>query len=233
MTLRTTSFRRCSRARRRSTTCSRRSRPPRSKRCRRLAPLARSSARRRRAGGSGRRDEATMAVSAAERAGRRGAGARSAVREALVGYGFVLAPDGVLRPLLHLSDRLRDLHQPLQLGHPREASNSVGWENYTRPLSTTSSSGARSRTRSMYTVVVVPLADGARPSRSPSSSTRRSAAGRSSARRFYFPALASSAAITAIAIYILASDGLSTAIVGWTTAVVRRPEHGSAGRSSG
>ena len=42
------------------------------------------------------------------------------IREALVGYGFVLT-DGLLHPLLHLAHRLRALHQPIRLGRPRKA----------------------------------------------------------------------------------------------------------------
>ena len=50
--------------------------------------------------------------------------------------------------------------------------------------------------------------DGARPLDGARSSTRRSAAGRSSASAFYFPSIASSAAITTIAIFLLNADGL-------------------------
>ena len=42
---------------------------------------------------------------------------------------------------------------------------------------------------------------------------------------FYFPSIASSVAITTIAIYILNSDGLLNRIIGEQPLVVRRPEH--------
>ena len=44
---------------------------------------------------------------------------------------------------------------------------------------------------------------------------------------FYFPSLASSAAITAIAIYILSADGLLNAITRWAASLVRRLRHGA------
>ena len=43
---------------------------------------------------------------------------------------------------------------------------------------------------------------------------QRSAAGRSSGLAFYFPSIASSVAITSIAIYILSADGLLNRIIG-------------------
>ena len=49
---------------------------------------------------------------------------------------------------------------------------------------------------------------------------------------FYFPSLASSAAIMAICIYLLNADGLVNAILGDATDhVVRRLRHGAARRS--
>ena len=54
------------------------------------------------------------------------------LREALVGYAFVALPMAFFSLALHLPDRLRDLHQPLRLGRPREVEH-VGLGELPRP----------------------------------------------------------------------------------------------------
>ena len=134
-----------------------------------------------RTGNGPNRDGATDRVSCPPAAPRLDAAGLVSVRRGW-GYGFVVDADRGVRSLLHLSARVRGLHQLLPLGDPREESPGRGTCNYTkcsaRPdlphraqehRSSTRWSSSRSRWRS---------GSGWR-----SSSTRRSAAATSSAPR--------------------------------------------------
>ena len=147
------------------------------------------------------------------------------LREALVGYAFIAVPMGVfliffIYPLVYAVYISR--YDWGVFGKIEE----LGWENYrelwhdeifwramknTAPLHGWSSSLPRWRWGSSLAVIV-------------NAGLRGRAFFRSA---FYFPSLASSAAITAIAIYILSADGLLNADHRRPAAVVRRLGHGA------
>ena len=81
--------------------------------------------------------------------------AARASREAGWGYGVRARADGGVRALLHLPVRLRDLHQLLPLGDPREEPASVGTQLRDGAPRPDLPHGAQEHAD--YTVVVVPL----------------------------------------------------------------------------
>ena len=132
-------------------------------------------------------------------------------REALVGYGFVAVPMGVfvlffIYPLfyaLYISRYDWGVFGKIE---------TLGLENY-RTLIHDDLFWKALKNTVMYTAVVVPLqmALGLSVAVIVNVGIRGRTFFRSA---FYFPALASSAAITAIALYILSADGLLNAIIG-------------------
>ena len=133
------------------------------------------------------------------------------LREALVGYGFVAVPMGVfvlffIYPLfyaLYISRYDWGVFGKIE---------TLGLENY-RTLIHDDLFWKALKNTLMYTAVVVPLqmALGLSVAVIVNVGIRGRTFFRSA---FYFPSLASSAAITAIAIYILSADGLLNAIIG-------------------
>ena len=151
------------------------------------------------------------------------------LREALVGYAFIAVPMGIffvffIYPLVYsvyISRYDWGVFGKIE---------TLGWENYRelwhdeifwRAMKNTSSTRWSSSRAEMALGAVARRDRQRRPPR----------AGRSSGPAFYFPSLASSAAITAIAIYILSADGLLNAVIGGQRAVVRRLGHRALGRS--
>jgi len=133
------------------------------------------------------------------------------LREALVGYGFVAVPMGVfvlffIYPLfyaLYISRYDWGVFGKIE---------TLGLENY-RTLIHDDLFWKALKNTVMYTAVVVPLQMAL--GLSVAVIVNLGIRGRTFFRSaFYFPALASSAAITAIALYILSADGLLNAIIG-------------------
>ena len=103
--------------------------------------------------------------------------------------------------------------------------DTLGWDNY-RALYHDEVFWRAVKNTLLYTAGRRPGRDGARPH----ARRRRQPGirGRTFFRSaFYFPSIASSAAITAIAIYILSADGLLNTIIGGQPSVVRRLRHGA------
>jgi multiple sugar transport system permease protein len=133
------------------------------------------------------------------------------VREAVVGYAFIAVPMGIfltffIYPLVYSVYISR-----YDWGVFGKIEN-LGWENY-RELAHDEIFWRALKNTLLYTVVVVPaqMALGLSLAIIVNAGLR----GRSFFRSaFYFPSLASSAAITAIAIYILSADGLLNAVIG-------------------
>jgi multiple sugar transport system permease protein len=133
------------------------------------------------------------------------------VREALVGYGFIAVPMGIfltffIYPLvysLYISRYDWGVFGKIE---------KLGWENY-RELFHDEIFWRALKNTLLYTVVVVPaqMALGLSLAIIVNAGIRGKSFFRSA---FYFPSLASSAAITAIAIYILSADGLLNAVIG-------------------
>ena len=133
------------------------------------------------------------------------------LREALVGYGFVAVPMGVfvlffIYPLfyaLYISRYDWGVFGKIE---------TLGWANY-QELWHDEIFWRAVQNTVMYTAVVVPLEMAL--ALSLAVIVNAGIRGRSFFRSaFYFPSLASSAAITAIAIYLLSADGLLNAVIG-------------------
>ena len=133
------------------------------------------------------------------------------LREALVGYAFILVPMGVfvlffIWPLayaVHISRYDWGVFGKIE---------TLGFENY-RELYRDEIFHKALKNTLLYTALVVPIqmALGLSMAVIVNAGIRGKSFFRSA---FYFPSLASSAAITAIAIYILSADGLLNAIIG-------------------
>jgi len=133
------------------------------------------------------------------------------IREALVGYGFVLLPMAFFAlffiwPIVYAIYISR--YDWGVLGKVK----SVGWKNYTDLVHDDLFRRALKNTL-LYTAVVVPaqMALGLLLALAVNQKLRGRGFFRSA---YYFPAIASSAAITAIFIYLLSADGLLNSIVG-------------------
>ncbi len=133
------------------------------------------------------------------------------LREALVGYAFIAVPMAVfltffIYPLLY------SLYISRYDWGVFGKIETLGWENY-RELWHDEIFWRAIKNTLMYTAVVVPLEMAL--ALSLAVIVNAGIRGRSFFRSaFYFPSLASSAAITAIAIYILSADGLLNAVIG-------------------
>jgi multiple sugar transport system permease protein len=133
------------------------------------------------------------------------------IREALVGYGFIAVPMGIflvffIYPLLYSLYISRYDWGVFGKIEP------LGWGNY-QELWHDEIFWRAIKTTLKYTAVVVPLEMAL--ALSLAVIVNAGIRGKSFFRSaFYFPSLASSAAITAIAIYILSADGLLNAIIG-------------------
>ena len=133
------------------------------------------------------------------------------VREALVGYAFVAVPMAIfltffIYPLVYsvyISRYDWGVFGKIE---------TLGWENY-RELARDEIFWRAIKNTLLYTAVVVPLEMALALTLAVivNAGIRGKGFFRSA---FYFPSLASSAAITAIAIYILSADGLLNAIIG-------------------
>ena len=133
------------------------------------------------------------------------------LREALVGYAFIAVPMGIflaffIYPLIYSLYISRYDWGVFGKIEP------LGWENY-RELWHDEIFWRAMKNTVLYTLVVVPaqMALGLGLAIIVNAGLRGRAFFRSA---FYFPSLASSAAITAIAIYILSADGLLNAVIG-------------------
>ena len=133
------------------------------------------------------------------------------LREALVGYAFIAVPMAVfltffIYPLLY------SLYISRYDWGVFGKIETLGWENY-RELWHDEIFWRAVKNTVMYTAVVVPLEMAL--ALSLAVIVNAGIRGRSFFRSaFYFPSLASSAAITAIAIYLLSADGLLNAVIG-------------------
>jgi multiple sugar transport system permease protein len=133
------------------------------------------------------------------------------LREALVGYAFIAVPMGIffvffIYPLLY------SLYISRYDWGVFGKIETVGWANY-QELWHDEIFWRSIKTTLKYTVVVVPVEMAL--ALSLAVIVNAGIRGRSFFRSaFYFPSLASSAAITAIASYILSADGLLNAIIG-------------------
>ncbi|MDX6398433.1 MAG: multiple sugar transport system permease protein [Gaiellaceae bacterium] len=133
------------------------------------------------------------------------------IREALVGYAFIAVPMGLfltffIYPLvysLYISRYDWGVFGKIE---------TLGWDNY-RKLAHDEIFWRAIKNTLLYTVVIVPveMALALTLAVIVNAGIRGKAFFRSA---FYFPSLASSAAITAIAIYILSADGLLNAVIG-------------------
>jgi multiple sugar transport system permease protein len=133
------------------------------------------------------------------------------LREALVGYAFIAVPMGIffvffIYPLLY------SLYISRYDWGVFGKIETLGWDNY-RELAHDEVFWRAVKNTLLYTLVVVPveMALALTLAVVVNAGIRGKAFFRSA---FYFPSLASSAAITAIAIYILSADGLLNAIIG-------------------
>lgn len=133
------------------------------------------------------------------------------IREALVGYAFIAVPMGLfltffIYPLvysLYISRYDWGVFGKIE---------TLGWDNY-RKLAHDEIFWRAIKNTLLYTVVIVPveMALALTLAVIVNAGIRGKAFFRSA---FYFPSLASSAAITAIAIYILSANGLLNAVIG-------------------
>jgi multiple sugar transport system permease protein len=133
------------------------------------------------------------------------------IREALVGYGFVLLPMGFFA-LFFIWPIVYAIYISRYDWGVLGKLNSVGWKNYTHLYHDELFRRALRNTL-LYTAVVVPaqMALGLLLALAVNQKLRGRGFFRSA---YYFPAIASSAAITAIFIYLLSADGLLNSIVG-------------------
>ena len=140
--------------------------------------------------------------------------ANARLREALVGYGFVLLPMAVFG-VWYLYPLVYAVYISFFDWGVLGKISSVGTRNY-HTLFHDDLFGRALKNTFLYTLVVVPcqMALGLFMALVVNQKIRARAFFRAA---FYFPALASSAAITAIAIYILNADGLLNSIVGGHT----------------
>ena len=134
------------------------------------------------------------------------------LREALVGYAFIAVPMGIFL-VFFIYPLLYSLYISRYDWGVFGKIETLGWDELPASCGTTRSSGGAVKTTLKYTVVVVPVEMAL--ALSLAVIVNAGIRGRSFFRSaFYFPSLASSAAITAIAIYILSADGLLNAIIG-------------------
>lgn len=133
------------------------------------------------------------------------------IREALVGYGFVLLPMGFFA-LFFIWPIIYAIYISRYDWGVLGKLNSVGWKNYTDLVHDDLFRRALRNTL-LYTTVVVPaqMALGLLLALAVNQKLRGRGFFRSA---YYFPAIASSAAITAIFIYLLSADGLLNSIIG-------------------
>jgi multiple sugar transport system permease protein len=133
------------------------------------------------------------------------------IREALVGYGFVLLPMGFFA-LFFIWPIVYAIYISRYDWGVLGKLNSVGWQNYTNLVHDDLFRRAL-RNTILYTAVVVPaqMALGLLLALAVNQKIRGRGFFRSA---YYFPAIASSAAITAIFIYLLNADGLLNSIIG-------------------
>src|ERR671937_1014118 len=150
-----------------------------------------------------------MAVAVAKRRQARGFGSER-VREALVGYGFVLLPMGFF--LLFFIFPIGYAFYISRYDWQIFKGPFVGWDNYRAIYHDSIFWRHAVRNTLVYTAFVVPLeiALGLALAVVVNQAIRFRTFFRAA---FYFPSLASSAAIVAIATYILASDGLLNTIL--------------------
>jgi multiple sugar transport system permease protein len=136
------------------------------------------------------------------------------VREALVGYGFILLPMTIFA-LWFLYPLAYAVYISFFDWGVLGKISSVGWKNYDG-LFHDPIFGKALKNTLLYTGVVVPsqMALGLAVALVVNAKIRAKTFFRAA---FYFPSLASSAAITAIAIYILNADGLLNKIIGGHT----------------
>ena len=135
---------------------------------------------------------------------RRAARARS---EAIAGYLFIAVPM-VLFLVLNIGvDRLRGLHQPLEVEHSARGRSRSSARRTTRTPSPTRSSRRAIKNTIYYAIIWVPLtmAVGLFLAVIVNQKIRGQTFFRAA---FYFPAIASSAAITMLWIFLVAPDGL-------------------------
>jgi multiple sugar transport system permease protein len=133
------------------------------------------------------------------------------LREALVGYGFIAVPMGLFL-LFFIYPLLYSLYISRYDWGVFGKIETLGWGNY-QELWHDEIFWRAIKTTLKYTVVVVPLEMAL--ALSLAVIVNAGIRGKSFFRSaFYFPSLASSAAITAIAIYILSADGLLNAVIG-------------------
>ena len=133
------------------------------------------------------------------------------IREALVGYAFIAVPMGIFL-VFFIYPLLYSLYISRFDWGVFGKIETLGWENY-RELWHDEIFWRAIKNTLMYTAVVVPLEMAL--ALSLAIIVNASIRGRSFFRSaYYFPSLASSAAITAIAIYILSADGLLNAVIG-------------------
>jgi multiple sugar transport system permease protein len=133
------------------------------------------------------------------------------IREALVGYAFIAVPMGIFL-VFFIYPLLYSLYISRFDWGVFGKIETLGWENY-RELWHDEIFWRAIKNTLMYTAVVVPLEMAL--ALSLAVIVNASIRGRSFFRSaYYFPSLASSAAITAIAIYILSADGLLNAVIG-------------------
>jgi multiple sugar transport system permease protein len=133
------------------------------------------------------------------------------IREALVGYGFVLLPMAFFA-LFFIYPIVYAVYISRYDWGVLGKLNSVGWKNYT-DLAHDDLFRRALRNTLLYTAVVVPaqMALGLLLALAVNQKLRGRGFFRSA---YYFPAIASSAAITAIFIYLLSADGLLNSIIG-------------------
>ena len=133
------------------------------------------------------------------------------IREALVGYGFVLLPMAFFA-LFFIWPIIYAIYISRYNWGVLGKVNSVGWKNYTDLVHDDLFRRALKNTL-LYTAVVVPsqMALGLLLALAVNQKLRGRGFFRSA---YYFPAIASSAAITAIFIYLLSADGLLNSIIG-------------------
>jgi multiple sugar transport system permease protein len=133
------------------------------------------------------------------------------LREALVGYAFIAVPMGIFL-VFFIYPLLYSLYISRYDWGVFGKIETLGWANY-QELWHDEIFWRAIKTTLKYTAVVVPLEMAL--ALSLAVIVNAGIRGRSFFRSaFYFPSLASSAAITAIAIYILSADGLLNAVIG-------------------
>ena len=133
------------------------------------------------------------------------------VREALVGYAFVAVPMAIFL-IFFIYPLVYSVYISRYDWGVFGKIETLGWENY-RELARDEIFWRAIKNTVLYTAVVVPLEMALALTLAVivNAGIRGKGFFRSA---FYFPSLASSAAITAIAIYILSADGLLNAIIG-------------------